>query len=223
VTAAEADAVAAPAPAPAPAPDADAAPDGLMGKFRLTRYYVADEDDMKVVLASGRGGVTLYDDRGCKAIATVGRRFAEILDVQGTGRLRDGRVVNVSKTCRCGHSPCYRAMGDGAKWGMSATSRPLQPFRTVAVDPSVVKLGSVLYIAELDGLTMPGRAPWGGFVHDGCVVASDRGGGIDGKHLDFFVGRFEYKKALDTRRKLKSVTVHRGGARCGSGSARGGT
>ena len=36
---------------------------------------------------------------------------------------------------------------------------------------------------------MPGRAPWGGFVHDGCVVADDTGGGIDGNRLDLFVGR----------------------------------
>jgi hypothetical protein len=36
---------------------------------------------------------------------------------------------------------------------------------------------------------MPGRAPHGGFVHDGCVVADDTGGGIKDYQLDFFVGK----------------------------------
>ena len=44
----------------------------------------------------------------------------------------------------------------------------------------------------LDGRTMPGRAPWGGYVHDGCVVADDTGGHIDGNRLDLFVGRKGY-------------------------------
>jgi hypothetical protein len=39
---------------------------------------------------------------------------------------------------------------------------------------------------------MPGRAPWGGFVHDGCVVADDTGGHIGGNRLDLFVGRKGY-------------------------------
>ena len=230
-------------PAPEPAPAAVHAPVNvnvpetdpeLLGTFRMTRYYVVEEKSFKplprpddeAVLASAAPrttGVTLYDDRGCKPLATVTARFAEVLDVQGTGKLRDGRVLNVSSACRCGHSPCYRPTGKSARWGLSALSRPLEPFRSVAVDPDVVPLGSLLYIPELDGLTMPGRPPWGGFIHDGCVHAVDVGGGIDGQHIDFFVGRYQSKKALDARRKMKHVTVHRGDARCersGSGVAR---
>jgi 3D (Asp-Asp-Asp) domain-containing protein len=219
-----------PLPVPLPLPDpaaavaAEAVDDGLLGTFRMTRYYVVEEkgfagpkkvdEDEAVLAAAAPAGVIIYDDRGCKALATLGARFAEVLDVQGTGRLRDGRVVNVSGPCRCGHSPCYRPMGAGAKWGMSALSKPLQPFRTVAVDPEVVPLGSLLYVPELDGLTMPGSPPWGGFVHDGCLHAIDVGGGIDGKHLDFFVGKFQFKKALDNRKRMKTVTVYRGADRC---------
>jgi hypothetical protein len=59
----------------------------------------------------------------------------------------------------------------------------------VAVDPKVIKLGSLLYIPLLEGRTMPGRAPWGGYVHDGCVTADDTGGGIEGHQLDLFVGK----------------------------------
>jgi 3D (Asp-Asp-Asp) domain-containing protein len=233
-----------PVPVPEPVPgavsetDPEAVPveDGLLGTFRMTRYYVVDEKGFKgppaavavddfaseslngktetVLASAGPAGVTIYDDRGCKPLATLGTRFAEVLDVQGTGRLRDGRVVNVSGPCRCANSPCFRPLSESAKWGLSALSKPLQPFRTVAVDPKVVPLGSLLYVPELDGLTMPGSPPWGGFIHDGCLHAIDVGGGIDGKHLDFFVGKFQFKKALDNRKKMKKVTVYRGDDRC---------
>jgi hypothetical protein len=45
---------------------------------------------------------------------------------------------------------------------------------------------------------MPGRAPWGGYVHDGCVVADDTGGGIDGHQLDLFVGKKAWFQGLGT-------------------------
>jgi len=43
---------------------------------------------------------------------------------------------------------------------------------------------------------MPGRAPYGGWKHDGCVVADDTGGGIRGKQLDLFVGRKSHVDSL---------------------------
>lgn len=133
--------------------------------------------------------VTLFTDE-CHAIADVAPAFASELKIQGTGKLRDGRVLNISGNCRCETSPCYSVTAN--QWGTSGTGRPLQPFRTVAVDPKVVKLGTLLYVPLLEGRTMPGRSPWGGYVHDGCVVADDTGGGIDGNQLDLFVGRKAY-------------------------------
>lgn len=133
--------------------------------------------------------VTLYTDQ-CHAITDVSPEFASELALQGTGKLRDGRVLNISGACRCGHSPCFNVTAN--QWGTSGTGRPLQPFRTVAVDPKVIKLGTLLYVPLLEGRTMPGRSPWGGYVHDGCVVADDTGGGIDGNQLDLFVGRKAY-------------------------------
>jgi len=199
----------------------------LMGRFLMTRYYIAEEfgrvapppdpssDADPMILASALStGVTIYDHRGCRPIATLAPKYVELLDVEGTGKLRDGRIINVTKPCSCGHSPCYRQVPGGVKWGISATMRPLQPFRTISVDPAVIKLGSMVYVAELDGLTMPGKAPWGGFVHDGCVIAADVGGAIDGAQIDFFVGKVAYKQALDARKKMRHVTVYDGAKRC---------
>lgn len=122
----------------------------------------------------------------CESIADVAPEFASQLRIQGTGKLRDGRVVTIWGECSCPRSPCYQVTSQ--QWGRSGTGKPLQPYRTVAVDPKVVKLGSLLWIPALEGRTMPGRAPWGGFVHDGCVVADDTGGSIKNKQLDLFVG-----------------------------------
>lgn len=199
-------------PAPAPTPDKpkDTGPRTL-GQFTITFYYVIGEDeipDARVAANDNRGTpgtgdgeaelaaitsdpVTLYTGGGkCEPIADVSKQFAQQVAVQGTGKLRDGRVVNIWGACNCGHSPCFKVTR--AQWGTAGSGKPLQPFRTVAVDPKVVKLGSLLYVPLLEGRTMPGRQPWGGYVHDGCVIADDTGGHIAGHRLDLFVGRKAY-------------------------------
>lgn len=142
--------------------------------------------------------VNVYQGGGsCEPITQVSREFAAQLALQGTGKLKDGRVLNVSGHCNCERSPCFKVVS--AKWGTAGNGRMLQPFRTVAVDPRVIKLGSLLHIPPLEGRMMPGRAPWGGFIHDGCVVADDTGGGIKGKQLDLFVGRRAYYHGMSDR------------------------
>jgi 3D (Asp-Asp-Asp) domain-containing protein len=171
-----------------------------LGQFNMTFYYVIGEDEVKKKPAANDNEtelasiedtkVSLYEAGSCKEIAAVTPEFASQLAIQGTGKLNDGRVLNIWGRCACGHSPCFKVTAN--QWGTAGTNHPLQPFRTVAVDPRVVKLGSLLYVPLLEGRVMPGRPPWGGFVHDGCVVADDTGGHIDGNRLDLFVGRKAY-------------------------------
>jgi 3D (Asp-Asp-Asp) domain-containing protein len=185
-----------------------------LGRFDITFYYVVGEDEVAKLAAkkaandnhgsdAGAGTdlaaispelVTLYEPKACKPIAEVSREFAAQLQLQGTGKLRDGRVLNIWGACPCERKPCFKVTEN--QWGTAGTGKPLEPFRTVAVDRNVVKLGSLLYVPLLEGRTMPGRPPWGGFVHDGCLVADDTGGGIDGKQLDLFVGRRGYYLGL---------------------------
>jgi 3D (Asp-Asp-Asp) domain-containing protein len=198
-----------PAPAPEPAPR-------QLGKFNITFYYIVGEDEIVArtnrkqppvndnqPAAGGQGDaaggtelaavtppetVTLHGPGpGCEPIAETTREFAYELKLQGTGKLRDGRFVTVWGRCSCPSSPCFRVTEQ--QWGTGASGRPLQPFRSVGVDPKLIKFGSLLHVPELEGRTMPGRQPWGGFVHDGCVVADDTGGAIKNYHLDLFVGR----------------------------------
>lgn len=197
--------------------DANATPDSPtpIGQFNITFYYVIGEDEVvpkkppprpanENVAATEAGEsdealnaaiqppdtVTLYSKEGCEPISEVSKEFASQLDLQGTGKLRDGRVLNIWGACNCDRSPCFKVTEN--QWGTAGSGHPLQPFRTVAVDPKVVKIGTLLHVPLLEGRLMPGRAPWGGFVHDGCVVADDTGGGIDGNQLDLFVGRKAY-------------------------------
>ena len=207
-----------PAPLPAievPTPAKHEGPQEI-GEFTITFYYMIGEEDLTKPANSNEELVqTLYDPDRCEPIADVSYDFAEQLALQGTGKLRDGRVLNVWSHCKCGHGTCFKETKN--PWGNAGTGRALQPFRTVAVDPKVVKLGTLLYVPLLEGRRMPGRDPWGGFVHDGCVVADDTGG-FGGNKLDLFVGRKGYFLGLSGSQSshawARHVPVYDGSERC---------
>jgi 3D (Asp-Asp-Asp) domain-containing protein len=60
------------------------------------------------------------------------------------------------------------------------------PFRTIAVDPTVIPHGSVLYIPGLRGssVTLPDGTVRN---HDGYVFAGDVGEAVKGNQVDFFI------------------------------------
>jgi 3D (Asp-Asp-Asp) domain-containing protein len=186
-----------------------------LGSYQLTYYWLAAEGKRP----PAEEAVTLYS-RTCDPLAEVSPRFAANVQMEGSGVLRDGRIVGVVKRgCDCG-APCYRVSRRSHAFGTGAAGRSLDPFRSVAVDSDLVALGSKLYIPELDGMKMPGQAPWGGFVHDGCVVADDRGGGVRGKQLDLFTAKKTHYKDLSKRLGLRRVTVLDGNRRCASSELR---
>jgi 3D (Asp-Asp-Asp) domain-containing protein len=173
-------------------------------------------EDVSLAASAAPPRVTLLD-RGCQPLVEVSASFAAQIRMQGTGRLRDGRLVNVAGACSCGQG-CFHILPAGIKWGRGAWGLPMTPFRMVAVDPTVIPLGTLLYVPELDGRRMPGRPPGGGFVHDGCVVAADVGGGIKGRQLDLFVAHRAYYVGLAQRGSshawASKVEVWDGSARC---------
>jgi 3D (Asp-Asp-Asp) domain-containing protein len=75
----------------------------------------------------------------------------------------------------------FGAYGDGVE------DYKLVPFRTIAVDPSKIAYGSVVYIEAARGtsLTMPDGSEK---VHDGYFFAGDTGGAIKGDHIDVYIG-----------------------------------
>jgi 3D (Asp-Asp-Asp) domain-containing protein len=183
-----------------------------LGSFQLTYYWLASEtrpDGEQIELQT----------KQCKTIARVSEAFAKNIRMEGSGVLGDGRVITLAGGCECG-APCYRLADRSHRFGTGASARPLSPFRSVAVDPRLVRLGSMLYIPELDGMVMPGPAPWGGFVHDGCVMADDRGGGIKGRQLDLFTVKRAHYTSLSRRLGLRRVSVMAGADRCSAAPPR---
>jgi len=69
----------------------------------------------------------------------------------------------------------------------------------------------------LEGRRMPGRPPWGGYIHDGCVVADDTGG-FGGNKLDLFVGHKGYFLGLSGSQSshawARHVPVYDGSQQC---------
>jgi len=179
----------------------------LLGTFHMTYYWMEQEE------SSDKKNTAIYTP-SCKRIARVNRKFARRLAMEGTGRLEDGRTINVARKCTCKFSPCFFVAKDDHRWGVGVRSRPLSPFRSIAVDKRKIRYGTRVYIAELDGLTMPGAPPWGGFVHDGCVTADDTGGGVKGRQVDFFAAKRQHYDAFFRRHKLTRVTVYDGAERC---------
>jgi 3D (Asp-Asp-Asp) domain-containing protein len=197
-------------------PAATGEPGPELGSFELTYYWVTEESSF-----GGADTTKLYDD-DCNVLTSVPAGFANAIKLEGTGRLTDGRVLNYSGACGCATSPCYFEVDDAHPWGVGVQNRALTPFRSVAVDKNVVAYGTKLYIEKLDGVKMPGEAPWGGFTHDGCVSADDTGSAIIGKHLDFFSARKADYLSLNGVLGVSHVTVRAGGDRCTEGGGGGG-
>ncbi len=94
----------------------------------------------------------------------------------------DGRLHNYAGACRYGYGTCFQQVDTKEfPFGRGAGLRALIPFKSVAVDPTLIQLGEPLYLPELDGVLLPD-----GSIHDGCVRADDVGGAIKKRHMDFF-------------------------------------
>ncbi len=81
-------------------------------------------------------------------------------------------------------------------FGNGVQSYKLLPFRTIAVDPTIISYGSVIYIpnAKGDSIQMPNGDI---FVHDGYFFAGDTGGAIKKNHIDIFTGVYEQNPFAD--------------------------
>ena len=161
----------------------------VLGSVWNTYYYLAQERDH-----AGEPKDAPLLSAECTYLADVPKKFHDDLCIEGSGLLADGRVVNYSRSCTrdcfaavpCGrkrYKICYQVLDPKRyPYGMGSQGRVLEPDLSIAVDPKVIPLGTVLYLPELDGAVPPGRSA----PHDGCVRADDVGGAIKGDHIDIF-------------------------------------
>lgn len=166
-----------PAETPPLPPAAPELPHNRRSDFRTTYYWIENESDYEPLRMQSLLGV---DN---KPIAQVPEKFLKRLLVEGTGRLRNGQVVNWAAPKR------FKIVDATSPYGLGAQGRALIPYRTLAVDTKLIRLGTVLYIKEFDGVTLAS-----GEKHDGCFVAGDVGSAIQGLHIDLFAP--SYNEAL---------------------------
>ncbi|MGB9792469.1 MAG: 3D domain-containing protein, partial [Thermacetogeniaceae bacterium] len=74
------------------------------------------------------------------------------------------------------YCPCYLCCGKTD--GITSSGKPAQPHRTAATDPTVIPLGTLIY---LEGI--------------GTFVAEDTGSAIKGNRIDIFMD--DHQKALE--------------------------
>jgi len=149
-----------------------------IGDLRPTFYWVALEED------DGAPRDKALKDMQGNVLAMVSARFWSAIRLEGTGRLLDGRVLNYEGRVDLpggGKEIRYIVCPPEAPYGYGVNKIPLVPFRSVAVDPSVVPMGSKVFIPKAVGAILPD-----GSVHDGMFQAVDVGDAIRNKRIDMF-------------------------------------
>ncbi|CDW73033.1 3d domain protein [Stylonychia lemnae] len=167
----------------------------------LTYYWICFESD-----ESGSGPKdTVLKTCGGKNIATVTNHYAKRIRVEGTGKLNDGRVLNIGG-CDCGNSfSCFEEIDQHKyPYGIGPQDNPIFPYSSVAEND--FPIGTTLYVQKLDGLTLPGT---GGQKHNGCVSVDDRGYGFGSNHIDFFVAKEKYYENIDNILKITKADYQR--------------
>lgn len=167
---------------------------------RITQYWIPKEGDKdmnnngKSVTLSGSKSKSLKDRKG-KTIAKVSKTTFEKFQMEGTGLLKSGTMVNLGES-----NDVFMTL-DRAEtpYGLGSSGNKLVPWVSVASND--IKKGTKLYIKEMDGLVLPD-----GKKHNGCVRVDDEGWSMGGCQLDFFVLQFNAYKVL-TNKIPSKVTV----------------
>lgn len=163
-------------------------PLGEGSQFKMTFYWLAYESEY----ANEPYVVDIYTRQGF-VIGRFPRTWVFELKLEGSGMLRDGRALNYDGRCQYGIGICFQTLDPVEHpLGKGGQGRPLEPYRSVAVDPRFVPLGTPLFIPEIVGMRLPD-----GGTHDGCVRADDTGGNIKRHELDFFVESYANYKFSD--------------------------
>lgn len=173
-------ATASPSPTPSTVTETENAliPDPLPaaeGAFRNTFYYVVFEKDYSTTEPKD----TKILDRAGNVLARVTKKFATDLLMEGSGKLIDGRMLNYAGRVN-GQSRFHVTRHP---FGRGAGNCPLVPFKTIAVDPNQIALGSIVFIDESVGMLLPD-----GTRHNGVWYAQDTGGAILHDRIDIFIG-----------------------------------
>ncbi len=159
-------------------------------KLRNTYYYLEDE-----ALDKNEPRTTPILDMKGKLIAKTSAVWKKKVNIEGSGKLKDGRVINYAG--KVDGSIRYSVVS--APFGMGVGNCELIPLRTIAVDKNVVPYGSVVEILETKGVKDSE-----GKEHSGLWVAQDTGGAIKKDRVDLFLGT-DIKGVFYRNAKLRTL------------------
>lgn len=127
----------------------------------------AVEGTVQVIYNQQIVGTYNYAGRGSREQVDCSPYYSGLKDVSATNQVR--------------FRPTSNPYGDGV------SGLRLVPYRTIAVDRSLIPIGSVIYIPAARGtvVTLPSGQR---VTHDGYFYAADVGGAINGNHIDVFLG-----------------------------------
>ncbi len=145
-----------------------------LGKFKITYYWVVEEKDYP---AKNRT-VPLYTKDG-KLLGRFHPSFVKDFKTESAGRLKDGRKISYLKL-QNRVQVVNRFLGNGG--------HTLTELKSIAVDPSIIPLGSKVYIPQAEKVIINGKPLTGIFY------AHDIGGSVRGRHVDIFLGKKENLK-----------------------------
>ncbi|KAH8555883.1 hypothetical protein BGW37DRAFT_151470 [Umbelopsis sp. PMI_123] len=165
----------------------------------FTQYWIPKEgtkdmlNDGTTVSLTGPATYSLKTSSG-KLIEKVSKITYEKFQMEGTGLLKSGTLVNV------GSSDNVFEILDRKKhpFGLGSGDKNIYPFVSVASND--LPQGTLLYIKALDGLTLPT-----GKRHNGCVRVDDTGNSFTGCQLDFFVLEYAFYEKLQLPEHVSAV------------------
>lgn len=172
-------------------------------RVTVKNYFIPSEREF-----SGTNTTPLLDRNGT-LIAEVNSTFATsnetgTLLTERVGILRDGTVVTYDQTINGIRR--YSVLSSGV--GVGKTGIPLSPFRSIAVDTSVIPLGSLVEIQRTRGMTLPD-----GSKHNGIWRADDIVDANATEDISLFIGVKANRTFLRTagigNQDQVSVTVFR--------------
>lgn len=151
-----------------------------LGNFLLTHYTFALESDPKHAGSPKVTAPGLPKDKKYRQ-SFLGSPYG--IKMQGTGLADDGQYI--------------RYVGKGTyAYGVGGAKGTPHAWKTVAVDPSVIKLGSHIEIEA--------------YKSKGIFEANDTGGAIKGKHIDVFAGAIPIAQAYALGTKHSEVFLSSG-------------
>jgi 3D (Asp-Asp-Asp) domain-containing protein len=151
-----------------------------LGNFLLTHYTFALESDPVHAKSPKVSAPGLPKDKKYKQ-SFLGSPYG--IKMQGTGLADDGQYIR------------YQGNNSYA-YGVGGAAGTPVAWKTVAVDPSVIKLGTHLEIET--------------YQSKGTFTAKDTGGAIKGKHIDVFAGAVPIKQAYALGTKHSEVFLVNG-------------